>query len=152
MRKTLFHRRSANARRQARTHGADETEHRADNRGPRPPVPLRLALELRRADTRVSWIWMPLDLPREQATEALFTSVIIRTFQLVFSAGIVFFSHNKSVGTVIFGLFFLAMQTGPSGERREGEARAPASRERAVPPCRPATMRNATAPPQHCTS
>ena len=43
---------------------------------------------------------------------ALFAFLIIRTFQLIFSAGIVFFSHNKSVGTV-FRLVFSAKRTGP---------------------------------------
>jgi len=37
----------------------------------------------------------------------MFASLIIRLFQLVFSAGIVFFSHNKSAGTV-FRLVFSA--------------------------------------------
>ena len=37
--------------------------------------------------------------------KALFASLIIRTFQLIFSAGTMFFSHNKSAGTV-FRLFF----------------------------------------------
>ena len=36
---------------------------------------------------------------------ALFACLIIRTFQLVFSARTVLFSHNKSAGTV-FQLFF----------------------------------------------
>ena len=36
---------------------------------------------------------------------ALFASLIIRLFQLVFSAGTVFFSHNKSVGTVFYWFF-----------------------------------------------
>ena len=43
---------------------------------------------------------------------ALFASLIIRTFQLVFSAKTVFLSHNKSVGTV-FQLVFSARRTGP---------------------------------------
>ena len=43
-------------------------------------------------------------------TEALFASLIIRIFQLVFSAGIVFFSHSKSAGTV-FRLVFSAKRT-----------------------------------------
>ena len=38
---------------------------------------------------------------------ALFASLIIRLFQLVFSARTVFFSHNKSAGTM-FRLVFSA--------------------------------------------
>ena len=41
----------------------------------------------------------------------LFASVIIRLFQLVFSVRTVFFSHNKSAGTV-FGLFFQRSEWG----------------------------------------
>jgi len=37
---------------------------------------------------------------------ALFACLIIRTFQLIFSAGTVFFSHNKSAGTVFRLIFF----------------------------------------------
>ena len=40
---------------------------------------------------------------------ALFASLIIRLFQLIFSVGTVFFSHNKSAEKVFqldFGLFF----------------------------------------------
>jgi hypothetical protein len=33
-------------------------------------------------------------------SSALFIRLIIRTFELVFSAGIVFFSHNKSANSV----------------------------------------------------
>ena len=43
---------------------------------------------------------------------ALFASFIIRLFQLGFSAGTVFFSHNKSAGTV-FRFVFSAKRTGP---------------------------------------
>ena len=43
---------------------------------------------------------------------AMFACLIIRTFQLVFSAGTVFFSHNKSIETV-FRLVFSAKRTGP---------------------------------------
>ena len=43
---------------------------------------------------------------------ALFASLIIRLFQLVFLAGTVFFSHNKLAGTV-FRLVFSAKRTGP---------------------------------------
>ena len=43
---------------------------------------------------------------------ALFACLIIRTFQLVFSAGTVFFSHDKSGGTV-FQLVCSAKRTGP---------------------------------------
>ena len=42
----------------------------------------------------------------------MFAYFIIRTFQLVFSAGTIFFSHNKSAGTV-FRLVFSAKRTGP---------------------------------------
>ena len=42
----------------------------------------------------------------------MFASLIIRLFQLVFSAGTVFFSHNESAGT-IFRLVFLAKRTVP---------------------------------------
>jgi len=42
---------------------------------------------------------------------ALFASLIIRLFQLIFSVGTVFFSHNESLGTV-FRLVFSAKQTG----------------------------------------
>jgi len=45
--------------------------------------------------------------------EVLFACLIIRTFQLVFSVETVFFSHNKSVGTV-FRLVFSANLTNPS--------------------------------------
>jgi len=47
-----------------------------------------------------------------EGSMALFVSLIIRTFQLVFSAGTLFFSHNKSAGTV-FRLVFSAKRTGP---------------------------------------
>ena len=50
-------------------------------------------------------------LPRSVNNEAR-PSLIIRLFQLVFSAGTVFFSHNKSAGTV-FQLVFSAKWTGP---------------------------------------
>ena len=43
---------------------------------------------------------------------ALFVSLLIRLFQLVFLAGTVFFSHNKSAGTM-FRLVFSAKRTGP---------------------------------------
>ena len=43
---------------------------------------------------------------------ALFAYLIIRLFQLVFSARTVFFSHNKSTETV-FRLIFSAKRTGP---------------------------------------
>ena len=45
---------------------------------------------------------------------ALFASLIIRLFQLVFSVGTVFFSHNKSAETV-FWLIFSAKRTEPKG-------------------------------------
>jgi len=35
-------------------------------------------------------------------TRAMFASLIIRHFQLIFSTGIAFFSRNESVGTVFF--------------------------------------------------
>jgi len=41
----------------------------------------------------------------------MFASLIIHTFQLIFSAGTMFFSHNKSAGTV-FRLIFSAKRTG----------------------------------------
>ena len=43
---------------------------------------------------------------------APFASLIIRTFQFIFSTGTVFFSYNKSAGTV-FRLIFSAKRTGP---------------------------------------
>jgi len=43
-------------------------------------------------------------------TGSLFTCLIIRIFQLVFSVGTVFSSHNKSIGTV-FQLIFSAKRT-----------------------------------------
>ena len=49
---------------------------------------------------------------REVKAEGMFASLIIRLFQLVFSVGIVFFSHNKSVGTISW-LVFSAKRTGP---------------------------------------
>ena len=49
---------------------------------------------------------------------ALFAFLIIHLFQLVFSVGTVFFSYNKSAGTV-FQLVFSAKRTGPIGERAE---------------------------------
>ena len=42
----------------------------------------------------------------------MFASIVICLFQLVFSAETIFFSHNKSVGTV-FRLVFSAKRTGP---------------------------------------
>ena len=42
----------------------------------------------------------------------MFVCFIIHTFELVFSAGTVFFSHTKSAGTV-FRLVFSAKRTGP---------------------------------------
>ena len=51
------------------------------------------------------------------ATRVLFACVIIRSFQLVFSVGTMFFSHNKLAGTV-FRLVFLAKRTGPSRHKR----------------------------------
>ena len=44
---------------------------------------------------------------------AMFASLIIRLFQLDFSAGTIFFSHNKSAG-IVFWLIFLAKRTRPS--------------------------------------
>jgi len=46
-----------------------------------------------------------------QPEQCIPASLIIRLFQLVFSAGTVFFSHNKSAGTV-FRLIFSAKRTG----------------------------------------
>ena len=45
-------------------------------------------------------------------SSALFAYLIIRLFQLVFLVGTIFFSHNKSTGT-IFRLVFSAKLTGP---------------------------------------
>ena len=53
-----------------------------------------------------------LHSPSRGATEVLFAYLIIRTFQLVFLAETVFFSHNKSTRTV-FRLVFSAKRTGP---------------------------------------
>ena len=50
---------------------------------------------------------------------ALFAFLIIRLFQLVFSAEIVFFSHNKSAG-IVFQLIFSAKQTGPGPKQNTG--------------------------------
>ena len=44
---------------------------------------------------------------------ALFASLIIRTFQLIFSAGTVFFFHNKSA-RIVFRHVFSAKRTGLS--------------------------------------
>ena len=43
---------------------------------------------------------------------ALFACLIIRIFQLIFLAGTVFFSPNKSAG-IIFRFIFSAKRTGP---------------------------------------
>jgi len=59
---------------------------------------------------------------------ALFASFIIRLFQFVFSAGTVFFSHNKSAGT-IFQVVFSAKRTGPVC-RGAGAAAAEGERKR----------------------
>ena len=48
---------------------------------------------------------------------ALFASLVIHTFQLVFSAGTVFFSHNESARTM-FRLVFSAKRTGPMTQGR----------------------------------
>ena len=48
---------------------------------------------------------------------AMFASLIIRTFQLVFSAGTIFSSRNKSDETVFRLVFFFAKRTGPPGDR-----------------------------------
>ena len=45
-------------------------------------------------------------------SDARFASLIIRIFQLVFSVGTVFSSHNKSIGTM-FRLVFSAKRTRP---------------------------------------
>ena len=47
------------------------------------------------------------------ATLPQIACLVIHTFQLVFSAETVFFSHNKSIGTM-FRLVFSAKQIGPS--------------------------------------
>ena len=54
---------------------------------------------------------------------AMFASLIIRLFQLVFLAGIVFFSHNKSAGTV-FRFVFSAKRMGPN-KNKYGEIGSP---------------------------
>ena len=51
-------------------------------------------------------------LTNSNAPLALFVSLIMRPFQLVFSAETVFFSYNKLAGTV-FRLIFSAKRTGP---------------------------------------
>ena len=45
--------------------------------------------------------------------QTMFASLIICTFQLVFSARTVFFSHNKST-EIVFRLIFSAKRTGPN--------------------------------------
>ena len=50
--------------------------------------------------------------------KAMFASLIIRTFQLVFSVRTVFFSHNKSA-RIVFWLVFSAKQKGLN-DRRAG--------------------------------
>jgi hypothetical protein len=47
-----------------------------------------------------------------QRTMALFIRLIIRLFQLIFSVGTMFFSHNKSVNSV-FQLAYQHSRTGP---------------------------------------
>jgi hypothetical protein len=47
-----------------------------------------------------------------EGPKSLFTRLIIRLFQLVFSAGITFFSHNKSVNSV-FQPAYQPSRTGP---------------------------------------
>jgi len=42
----------------------------------------------------------------------VFASLVIHTFQLVFSAGTMFFSHNESAG-IMFRFVFSAKRTGP---------------------------------------
>jgi hypothetical protein len=58
------------------------------------------------AEQRAQW-WYPCvrsdlkgPLPVISLTEVLIIRLIIRTFQLIFSVKIVFFSHNKSVNSV----------------------------------------------------
>jgi hypothetical protein len=51
-------------------------------------------------------------------TKALFIRLIIRLFQLVFSAGTIFFSHNKSANSV-FQPAYQHSQTEPKSSRRE---------------------------------
>jgi len=55
---------------------------------------------------------------RSVSIKALFASLIIRLFQLIFSTGTVFFSHNKSAETA-FWLVFSAKRTGPMLENVE---------------------------------
>ena len=66
---------------------------------------------------------------------ALFDSLIIYTFQLVFSAGTMFFSHNKSAGTM-FRLIFSVKWTGQeiASANRRPEGVVPISRFDSVGP------------------
>ena len=50
--------------------------------------------------------------PKNIHTLAVFACLIIRIFQLIFSAGTVFFSHNKTAGTIL-RLVFSAKRTEP---------------------------------------
>ncbi|XP_066383269.1 calmodulin-binding protein 60 D-like isoform X3 [Miscanthus floridulus] len=50
-----------------------------------------------------------LDLDQQGHILALFACLMIRTFQLIFSARTVFFSHNKSVGTVLQLVLYVAL-------------------------------------------
>ena len=52
-------------------------------------------------------------IPKRHGSPVLFASLIIRLFQLVFSAGTMFFSPNKSTETV-FWLVFSAKRTDPN--------------------------------------
>ena len=56
------------------------------------------------------WLWVASN--GRVLQHVLFASLIIRLFQLVFSVGTVFFSHNKSAGTM-FRLVFSAKRMGP---------------------------------------
>ena len=58
---------------------------------------------------RDSWPKRTIIKKKETCTMAPFASLIIRLFQLIFSAGTVFFSHNKSQ---CFGLFFQRSKRG----------------------------------------
>ena len=42
---------------------------------------------------------------KESLSKAIFVSLIIRFFQLIFLVGIIFFFHNKSAGTVFWLIF-----------------------------------------------
>jgi hypothetical protein len=70
--------------------------------------------------TKIQSIWIQIaregrkgSLSLRKPSEPLFIRLIIRTFQLVFSVRIVFFSHNKSVNSV-FQPAYQHSRTGPN--------------------------------------